>query len=79
MLSIDFCGVCFILNFSVSPKSQPSSLQPLKESISVLFIFTRRVLDDSQFQVDIHLWLQRLVKTPNNQLMNGEIAILKIT
>uniref|UniRef100_A0A672N741 Ectopic P granules protein 5 homolog n=1 Tax=Sinocyclocheilus grahami TaxID=75366 RepID=A0A672N741_SINGR len=40
--------------------SQPSSLQPLKESISVLFIFTRRVLDDSQFQADIHLWLQRL-------------------
>uniref|UniRef100_A0A671MCH5 Ectopic P granules protein 5 homolog n=1 Tax=Sinocyclocheilus anshuiensis TaxID=1608454 RepID=A0A671MCH5_9TELE len=45
---------------TVSPKSQPSSLQPLKESISVLFIFTRRVLDDSQFQADIHLWLQRL-------------------
>ncbi|XP_050965658.1 ectopic P granules protein 5 homolog [Labeo rohita] len=44
-----------------NPKSQPSSLQPLKESISVLFIFTRRVLDDSQFQADIHLWLQRLV------------------
>ncbi|XP_077087479.1 ectopic P granules protein 5 homolog isoform X2 [Siphateles boraxobius] len=42
-------------------KSQPSSLQSLKESISVLFIFTRRVLDDSQFQADIHLWLQRLV------------------
>uniref|UniRef100_A0A673K7R2 Ectopic P granules protein 5 homolog n=1 Tax=Sinocyclocheilus rhinocerous TaxID=307959 RepID=A0A673K7R2_9TELE len=46
---------------TMSPKSQPSSLQPLKESISVLFIFTRRVLDDSQFQADIHLWLQRLV------------------
>ncbi|XP_051514293.1 ectopic P granules protein 5 homolog [Myxocyprinus asiaticus] len=46
---------------TVSPKSQPSSFQPLKESISVLFIFTRRVLDDSQFQSDIHLWLQRLV------------------
>ncbi|XP_051954087.1 ectopic P granules protein 5 homolog [Xyrauchen texanus] len=44
-----------------NPKSQPSSLHPLKESISVLFIFTRRVLDDSQFQTDIHLWLQRLV------------------
>ncbi|XP_051748623.1 ectopic P granules protein 5 homolog [Ctenopharyngodon idella] len=44
-----------------NPKAQPSSLQPLKESISVLFIFTRRVLDDSQFQADIHLWLQRLV------------------
>uniref|UniRef100_A0A9J8ALV3 Ectopic P-granules autophagy protein 5 homolog (C. elegans) n=1 Tax=Cyprinus carpio carpio TaxID=630221 RepID=A0A9J8ALV3_CYPCA len=45
---------------TVSPQSQPSSLQLLKESISVLFIFTRRVLDDSQFQADIHLWLQRL-------------------
>ncbi|XP_076853684.1 ectopic P granules protein 5 homolog [Brachyhypopomus gauderio] len=42
-------------------KSQPSSLQPLKESISVLFSFTRRLLDDSQFQNDIHLWLQKLV------------------
>ncbi|XP_065123099.2 ectopic P granules protein 5 homolog isoform X1 [Paramisgurnus dabryanus] len=46
---------------TVGSKSQPSSLQPLKESISVLFIFTRRILDDSQFQTDIHLWLQRLV------------------
>ncbi|KAK3538822.1 hypothetical protein QTP86_015946 [Hemibagrus guttatus] len=44
-----------------APMSQPSSLKPLKESISVLFSFTRRVLDDSQFQEDIHLWLQRLV------------------
>ncbi|KAI5613067.1 ectopic P granules protein 5-like isoform X2, partial [Silurus asotus] len=43
------------------PKSQLSSLKPLKESISVLFSFTRRVLDDAQFQEDIHLWLQRLV------------------
>uniref|UniRef100_A0A8C7EZR3 Ectopic P-granules autophagy protein 5 homolog (C. elegans) n=1 Tax=Oncorhynchus kisutch TaxID=8019 RepID=A0A8C7EZR3_ONCKI len=42
-------------------QSQPSSLLPLKESISVLFSFTRRVLDDTQFQTDIHLWLQRLV------------------
>lgn len=44
-------------------QSQPSSLLPLKESISVLFSFTRRVLDDTQFQTDIHLWLQRLVHT----------------
>ncbi|XP_064152807.1 ectopic P granules protein 5 homolog [Anguilla rostrata] len=42
-------------------KSQPSSLQPLRESISVLFGFTRRVLDDAQFQADVHTWLQRLV------------------
>ncbi|MGH0172201.1 UNVERIFIED_CONTAM: hypothetical protein FKN15_063006 [Acipenser sinensis] len=41
--------------------SQPSSLQPLKDSISVLFSFTRRLLDDAQFQGDIHLWLQQLV------------------
>nr|XP_015220090.1 PREDICTED: ectopic P granules protein 5 homolog [Lepisosteus oculatus] len=41
--------------------AQPSSLQPLKESISVLFSFTRRVIDDAQFQGDIHLWLQKLV------------------
>ncbi|KAK2845489.1 hypothetical protein Q7C36_010343 [Tachysurus vachellii] len=43
------------------PMSQVCSLKPVKESISVLFSFTRRVLDDSQFQEDIHLWLQRLV------------------
>lgn len=41
--------------------SQPCSLQPLKEAISVLFSFTRRVLDDTQFQADIHHWLERLV------------------
>jgi len=64
------CLLIFVLTFLVSPKSQPSSLQSLKESISVLFIFTRRVLDDSQFQADIHLWLQRLVKTLKHQLMN---------
>ncbi|XP_073321613.1 ectopic P granules protein 5 homolog [Pagrus major] len=42
-------------------QTQPCSLQPLKEAISVLFSFTRRVLDDSQFQADIHHWLDRLV------------------
>uniref|UniRef100_A0A3P9IPL1 Ectopic P-granules autophagy protein 5 homolog (C. elegans) n=1 Tax=Oryzias latipes TaxID=8090 RepID=A0A3P9IPL1_ORYLA len=39
----------------------PCSLQPLKEAISVLFSFTRRVLDDAQFQTDVHHWLERLV------------------
>ncbi|TNN38587.1 Ectopic P granules protein 5 [Liparis tanakae] len=34
---------------------------PLKEAISVLFSFTRRVLDDTQFQTDVHHWLERLV------------------
>uniref|UniRef100_A0A3P8W6G9 Ectopic P-granules autophagy protein 5 homolog (C. elegans) n=1 Tax=Cynoglossus semilaevis TaxID=244447 RepID=A0A3P8W6G9_CYNSE len=42
-------------------QSQPCSLQTLKEAISVLFSFTRRVLDDTQFQSDIHHWLERLV------------------
>ncbi|XP_031164874.1 ectopic P granules protein 5 homolog [Sander lucioperca] len=42
-------------------KTQPCSLQPLKEAVSVLFSFTRRVLDDTQFQTDIHHWLERLV------------------
>nr|XP_020450035.1 ectopic P granules protein 5 homolog [Monopterus albus] len=42
-------------------QTQPCSLQPLKEAISVLFSFTRRVLDDTQFQADIHHWLERLV------------------
>ncbi|MED6273627.1 hypothetical protein CHARACLAT_008460, partial [Characodon lateralis] len=42
-------------------QTQPCSLQPLKEAISVLFSFTRRVLDDAQFQTDIHQWLERLV------------------
>uniref|UniRef100_A0A8C6PTP5 Ectopic P-granules autophagy protein 5 homolog (C. elegans) n=1 Tax=Nothobranchius furzeri TaxID=105023 RepID=A0A8C6PTP5_NOTFU len=31
------------------------------KAISVLFSFTRRVLDDTQFQTDIHQWLERLV------------------
>lgn len=42
-------------------RTQACSLQPLKEAISVLFSFTRRVLDDTQFQTDIHNWLERLV------------------
>ncbi|KAF7660149.1 hypothetical protein LDENG_00286760 [Lucifuga dentata] len=42
-------------------QTQPCSLQPLKEAIGVLFSFTRRVLDDTQFQTDIHQWLERLV------------------
>ncbi|XP_078075622.1 ectopic P granules protein 5 homolog isoform X3 [Mustelus asterias] len=38
-----------------------SDLQLLKESISVLFTFTRRTKEDSQFHSDILLWLQKLV------------------
>ncbi|XP_019722467.1 ectopic P granules protein 5 homolog [Hippocampus comes] len=40
---------------------KPCSIQPLKDAISVLFSFTRRVLDDTQFQADIHHWLETLV------------------
>ncbi|XP_078252336.1 ectopic P granules protein 5 homolog isoform X1 [Rhinoraja longicauda] len=38
-----------------------SDLQLLKESISVLFSFTRRIIEDNQFHSDILLWLQKLV------------------
>ncbi|XP_026178495.1 ectopic P granules protein 5 homolog [Mastacembelus armatus] len=51
---------CLLKDCSAS-QTQPCSLQPLKEAISVLFSFTRRVLDDTQFQADIHHWLERLV------------------
>lgn len=50
-----------IKDFQLDGQTQPCSLQPLKEAISVLFSFTRRVLDDTQFQSDIHHWLERLV------------------
>ncbi|XP_042766523.1 ectopic P granules protein 5 homolog isoform X1 [Panthera leo] len=42
-------------------ESFPSDLCQLKECISVLFMFTRRVNEDTQFHDDILLWLQRLV------------------
>ncbi|KAM9262786.1 ectopic P granules protein 5 homolog isoform 3-T3 [Morus bassanus] len=38
-----------------------SDLGHLKECISVLFSFTRRVVEDPQFQSDLLMWLQRLV------------------
>ncbi|KAM5222084.1 ectopic P granules protein 5 homolog isoform 2-T2 [Ctenodactylus gundi] len=41
--------------------SVPSDLCQLKECISVLFMFTRRVSEDIQFHDDILLWLQKLV------------------
>ncbi|XP_060029795.1 ectopic P granules protein 5 homolog isoform X2 [Erinaceus europaeus] len=43
------------------PESLPSDLCQLKECISVLFTFTRRVSEDTQFHEDVLLWLQRLV------------------
>ncbi|XP_019654009.2 ectopic P granules protein 5 homolog isoform X4 [Ailuropoda melanoleuca] len=42
-------------------ESFPSDLCLLKECISVLFMFTRRVNEDTQFHDDILLWLQKLV------------------
>ncbi|XP_021140563.2 ectopic P granules protein 5 homolog isoform X2 [Columba livia] len=38
-----------------------SDVGQLKECISVLFSFTRRVIEDPQFKSDLLLWLQRLV------------------
>uniref|UniRef100_H0YTN2 Ectopic P-granules 5 autophagy tethering factor n=1 Tax=Taeniopygia guttata TaxID=59729 RepID=H0YTN2_TAEGU len=38
-----------------------SDLTHLKECISVLFSFTRRVIEDPQFHSDLLMWLQRLV------------------
>ncbi|XP_015703684.1 ectopic P granules protein 5 homolog isoform X3 [Coturnix japonica] len=47
----------------VSKQSENLSadLSHLKECISVLFSFTRRVIEDPQFQSDLLVWLQRLV------------------
>uniref|UniRef100_A0A8C0IPS9 Ectopic P-granules 5 autophagy tethering factor n=1 Tax=Chelonoidis abingdonii TaxID=106734 RepID=A0A8C0IPS9_CHEAB len=38
-----------------------SDLGHLKECVSILFGFTRRIIEDPQFQSDLLLWLQRLV------------------
>ncbi|XP_028269596.1 ectopic P granules protein 5 homolog [Parambassis ranga] len=59
-LQVESYLYCLLKDCSGS-QTQPCSLQPLKEAISVLFSFTRRVLDDTQFQSDIHHWLERLV------------------
>ncbi|XP_006973919.1 ectopic P granules protein 5 homolog isoform X1 [Peromyscus maniculatus bairdii] len=42
-------------------ESIPSDVCQLKECISVLFMFTRRVNEDAQFHEDVLLWLQKLV------------------
>ncbi|CAB1426368.1 unnamed protein product [Pleuronectes platessa] len=57
-------------------QKQPCSLQILKEAISVLFSFTRRVLDDTQFQTDIHHWLERLVAVLLHVRGSGEHLFL---
>uniref|UniRef100_A0A4W2BVL0 Uncharacterized protein n=1 Tax=Bos indicus x Bos taurus TaxID=30522 RepID=A0A4W2BVL0_BOBOX len=46
---------------SKQAESVPSDLCQLKECISVLFTFTRRVHEDAQFHDDVLLWLQKLV------------------
>ncbi|XP_008592561.1 PREDICTED: ectopic P granules protein 5 homolog [Galeopterus variegatus] len=46
---------------SKQAESIPSDLCQLKECISVLFMFTRRVNEDTQFHDDILLWLRKLV------------------
>ncbi|OXB77175.1 UNVERIFIED_CONTAM: hypothetical protein H355_014746 [Colinus virginianus] len=43
-----------------------SDLSHLKECISVLFSFTRRVIEDPQFQSDLLMWLQRLIRVLDN-------------
>ncbi|XP_076768507.1 ectopic P granules protein 5 homolog isoform X1 [Arvicanthis niloticus] len=50
-----------LLSVSKLTESIPSDTCQLKECISVLFMFTRRVSEDTQFREDILLWLQRLV------------------
>ncbi|XP_012860183.2 ectopic P granules protein 5 homolog isoform X2 [Echinops telfairi] len=46
---------------SKQTESIPSDLSHLKECISVLFTFTRRIHEDTQFHGDVLLWLQKLV------------------
>ncbi|XP_076991687.1 ectopic P granules protein 5 homolog [Tamandua tetradactyla] len=46
---------------SKQTESIPSDLYQLKECISVLFMFTRRVNEDAQFHDDVLLWLKKLV------------------
>ncbi|XP_053725820.1 ectopic P granules protein 5 homolog [Synchiropus splendidus] len=61
-----------LLQDYIGRQGQPCSNQPLKEAISVLFSFTRRVLDDAQFQTDVHQWLERLVAVLLHVAGSGE-------
>uniref|UniRef100_A0A8C6QJX0 Ectopic P-granules 5 autophagy tethering factor n=1 Tax=Nannospalax galili TaxID=1026970 RepID=A0A8C6QJX0_NANGA len=54
-------AICQQDRASKSTESIPSDLCQIKECISVLFMFTRRVNEDTQFHGDILLWLQKLV------------------
>ncbi|XP_052057303.1 ectopic P granules protein 5 homolog [Apodemus sylvaticus] len=54
-------AVCQADQVSKLTESIPSDMCQLKECISVLFMFTRRVSEDAQFHEDILLWLQKLV------------------
>nr|XP_033791091.1 ectopic P granules protein 5 homolog isoform X2 [Geotrypetes seraphini] len=57
-------------------ESLHSDLGHLKECISVLFSFTRRVIEEAQFHDDIHLWLQRLVSVLQNVGCPGDHLFL---
>uniref|UniRef100_A0A8C9EXF2 Ectopic P-granules autophagy protein 5 homolog n=1 Tax=Pavo cristatus TaxID=9049 RepID=A0A8C9EXF2_PAVCR len=60
----EFAKLSSLLQYwRVSKQSEnlSSDLSHLKECISVLFSFTRRVIEDPQFQSDLLMWLQRLV------------------
>uniref|UniRef100_A0A663NA73 Ectopic P-granules 5 autophagy tethering factor n=1 Tax=Athene cunicularia TaxID=194338 RepID=A0A663NA73_ATHCN len=46
---------------SKQSESLSSDLGHLRECISVLFSFTRRIIEDPQFQSDLLMWLHRLV------------------
>ncbi|XP_049618259.1 ectopic P granules protein 5 homolog isoform X2 [Syngnathus scovelli] len=59
-LQVESYLYCLLKDCSASQR-KPCSIQPLKDAISVLFSFTRKVLDDTQFQADIHHWLEMLV------------------
>lgn len=58
------CSLILLFLFAVSKQSEnlSSDLSHLKECISVLFSFTRRVIEDPQFKSDLLMWLQRLVR-----------------
>ncbi|ETE58050.1 Ectopic P granules protein 5-like protein, partial [Ophiophagus hannah] len=47
-------------------ESTSSDLESLKDCISVLFSFTRRLTEDPQFQSDVLLWLRRLIQILGN-------------
>ncbi|XP_063151942.1 ectopic P granules protein 5 homolog [Candoia aspera] len=57
-------------------ESPSSDLGSLKDCISVLFSFTRRVTEDAQFQSDVLLWLRRLVSVLHRIASPGDHLFL---